>query len=70
MFPRSATGVAALKKRFGGLIKQNKHPRVQEFFQSRLKELARWIFDAKVDARIRIIAENKVVDLQYMNVRP
>ena len=69
MFPRSASGVAALRKRFGGLIKQNKHPRVQEFFQSRLKELARWIFDAKVDARIRNEAENKVVDLQYMNVR-
>ena len=69
MFPRSASGVAALRKRFGGLIKQNKHPRVQEFFQTRLKELAQWIFDAKQHTRIRNEAENKVVDLQYLNVR-
>ena len=69
MFPRSAAGVAALRKRFGGLIKQNKNPRVQEFFQTRLKELAQWVFDAKQHARIGNETGNKVIDLQYLNVR-
>ena len=69
MFPRSTSGVAALRKRFGGLIKQNKNPRVQEFFQTRLKELAQWIFDAKLDARAHNEAGNKAIDLQYLNVR-
>ena len=69
MLPRSASGVAALRKRFGGLIKQNKHPRVQEFFQTRLKELSNWIFDAKKEARARNDVGNKVIDLHYLNVR-
>ena len=48
-----------IAKAIRGLIKQNKHPRVQEFFQTRLKELAQWIFHAKVDARARNEAGNK-----------
>ena len=69
MFPQSASGVAALRKRFGGLIRQSKHPNVQAFFQARLRELGQWAYGAKQDALAYKEEENKVIYLQYLNVR-
>lgn len=69
MAPQSKSGSNALRKRFAYLIDQATHPNIQQFFRIKLQQLAEHCVTIKDNAKIKAQVANKVIDLQYLNVR-